>query len=95
MAEVRLPAALVTLFPGTPRRLTLPGATVREVIAALDAEAPGIRDRLVLGGAIREHLKIFVDGDLAAMDTVVGDRSLVQVILAVSGGSGVGAQAAG
>lgn len=86
MAEVRLPAALTTLFPGTPRRMTLPGATVREMIAALDAQAPGMRDRLVFDGAIREHLKIFVDGELASMDTSVDERSLVQVILAVSGG---------
>ena len=86
MAEVRLPGALTTLFPGTPRRLTLAGGTVREVIAALDAQAPGSRDRLVAGGAIREHIKLFVDGDLATLDTPVGPSSLVQVVLAVSGG---------
>jgi sulfur-carrier protein len=64
----------------------VPGETVRAVVAGLDAEAPGIRDRLLSGGAIREHLKIFVDGDLATLDTPLGPRSLVQVVLAVSGG---------
>lgn len=86
MAEVRLPAALTTLFPGLPRRLDVVGGSVREVVAGLDAQAPGIRDRLVSGGAIREHLKIFVDGELASLDTPLGPRSLVQVVLAVSGG---------
>ena len=86
MAEVRLPAALTDLFPGTPRRLQLPGDTVREIIAGLDAWAPGIRDRLVSGGAIREHLKIFVDGEPASLDTPVGPTSLFFVVLAISGG---------
>ncbi len=86
MAEVILPGALTTLFPGTPRRLDLPGECVADVIAALDAQAPGVRDRLTAAGAVREHIKLFVDGEAASLDTPVGPRSLVQVVLAVSGG---------
>ncbi len=87
MAEVRLPGALTTLFPGTPRRLALPGATVGDVLAALDREAPGMRDRLVVAGpAIREHIRVFVDGEPAGLDSPVAAGSTVDVVLAVSGG---------
>jgi len=87
MAQVRLPTALVTLFPGTPRRLELDGGTVGEVLAALDARVPGIHDRLLTGGpVIREHIRVFVDGEAAELGTPVSPRSAVEVVLAVSGG---------
>jgi molybdopterin converting factor small subunit len=87
MAEVRLPTALVALFPGTPRRLELPGATVGDVLASLDARVPGIHDRLLTAGPeIREHIRVFVDGEGADLRTPVTPRSSLDVVLAVSGG---------
>ncbi len=87
MAEVRLPGALVTLFPGTPRRMALPGATVREVLAALDERVPGMHDRLLTAGPeIRDHIKVFVDGEAARLGSPVAAASTVDVVLAVSGG---------
>ena len=56
MAQVRLPGNLVALFPGTPRRVEAEGATVREVLASLDARVPGMEDRLLTAGPqIRER----------------------------------------
>ena len=43
---VLLPAALLRLFPTCPRELTMQAATVRDMIAALDAHTPGLRDRI-------------------------------------------------
>ena len=87
MAQVRLPTALVTLFPGTPRRLVLPGETVAEVLASLEEQVPGIHDRLFTSRhSIREHIRIFVDGEAAELGTPVSPRSAVEVVLAVSGG---------
>jgi len=87
MATVVLPRSLVALFPGAERRLVVPGATVAEVIAALDVQVPGMADRLPAPGpAIREHLNVFVDGERAALDTSVGPGATVHVIPAVSGG---------
>ena len=87
MAEVMLPGNLLALFPGTPRRLSLDGATVGEVIRALDRRIPGMADRLLEAGpSIREHVNVFVDGDLARLDSPVGPASVVHVIPAVSGG---------
>ena len=87
MAQVHLPRSLVALFPGTPRQLEIAGATVADVIAALDAQVPGIRNRLLdAGPSIRTHLNIFVAGQRATLATVVPAGAVVHIIPAVSGG---------
>ena len=87
MAEVLLPRALAGLFPGTPRQLEIDAATVREVVAGLESRTPGMADRLLAAGPVlREYLRVFVDGEMADLGTPVRPGSLVQVILAVSGG---------
>ena len=87
MAQVNLPRSLVALFPGTPRRLDVRGSTVAEVIAALDAQVPGMRNRLVdAGPVIRTHLNVFVAGERATLATLVPPDAVVHVIPAVSGG---------
>lgn len=87
MAELILPAVVVQLFPGTPRHMELAGDTVRDVLAALDARVPGMADRLLTAGPeIREHIRVFVDTDLAGLDTPVPEGAVVRVVAAVSGG---------
>ena len=87
MALVHLPRSLVALFPGTPRRLEARGATVAEVIADLEAQVPGIRNRLLdAGPSLRTHLNVFVGGERASLATPVEPDSIVHVIPAVSGG---------
>jgi len=87
VATVVLPRSLVALFPGLERRCVVPGATVAEVIAGLEARVPGIGDRLLAAGpAIREHLNVFVDGERAGLTTPVAPDAVVHVIPAVSGG---------
>ncbi len=87
MATVVLPRSLVALFPGIERRWVVPGATVAEVIAALEERVPGMADRLLAGGSdIRAHLNVFVDGERATLATPVGPEAVVHVIPAVSGG---------
>jgi sulfur-carrier protein len=87
MADVHLPRSLVALFPGAPRRLNASGATVADVIADLDAQVPGIRNRLLdAGPSIRTHINVFVAGDRATLSTPVPADAVVHVIPAVSGG---------
>lgn len=87
MADVHLPRSLVALFPGAPRRLEAAGATVADVIADLDAQVPGIRNRLVdAGPTIRTHINVFVEGQRATLATPVPRGAVVHVIPAVSGG---------
>ena len=88
MAQVLLSRAILALFPHVPRPVVVEGSSVREVIAALDRGAPGIADRLLAAGpSIREHINVFVDGDVADLDTPVSPGSTVHVIPAVSGGA--------
>ena len=87
MADVHLPRSLVGLFPGTPRRLQARGATVAEVIADLEAQVPGIRNRILdAGPSLRTHLNVFVGGQRATLETAVAPDEVVHVIPAVSGG---------
>ena len=89
MAQVVLPRSLVALIPGAERRSEAAGATVAEVLAALDARWPGVLDRVCdPGPVLRQHLNVFVDGERAALSTAVADGATVHVIPAVSGGSG-------
>jgi molybdopterin converting factor small subunit len=86
-ALVTLPANLVRLFPGAVRQLELPASTVREMIDALDARWPGMRDRLCDSRpAIRRHINVFVEGRRATLDTPLAPGTEVTVLTAISGG---------
>jgi molybdopterin converting factor small subunit len=84
---VILPRSLVSLIPGTIRRSEVDADTVAEAIQALDAQTPGLRNRLVDSGPVlREHINVFVDGEQADLTTALRDGATVHVIPAVSGG---------
>ena len=86
-AEVTLCAALTRLFPGAPSRLSLRAATVAELLDKLDAEWPGMRDRVRdESPAIRRHMNVFVDGERAKLHTELRPGAKVFIITAVSGG---------
>jgi molybdopterin converting factor small subunit len=63
------------------------GDTVLELVRDLDTRVPGLANRVLdAGPSIRRHLNVFVNGDLAALDTPVPSGAQVHVIPAVSGG---------
>ena len=87
MATIVLPRSLIALFPAAPRRCEVEAATVAEAIDRLDELAPGMRNRILDSGpAIREHIKVFVDGTPATLQTALAVESTLHVIPAVSGG---------
>jgi molybdopterin converting factor small subunit len=87
VAHVILPRSLAAILPGLPRRATVDGATVAEVVAALDAAWPGVADRLLEPGpAIREHINVFVDGEPAVLATAIPEGATIHIIPAVAGG---------
>jgi molybdopterin converting factor small subunit len=87
VATVLLPRSLIALFPGAERRYDVSGQSVGELIAALDAAVPGMRERLVEAGPrLRPHINVFVDGSPADLATPVRPEATVHVIPAVSGG---------
>src|SRR4029077_9826878 len=50
VTDVRLPGTLTPLFPGLSRHVEVEASTVLEAIDRLEAEWPGLRDRLVAEG---------------------------------------------
>lgn len=84
---VKLAGALVHLFPGAPRVLNVHAATVSQMIDALDADWPGMGDRIRDSlPAIRRHMNVFVDGRRATLDTPLRPGTEVFVLTAISGG---------
>lgn len=87
VVRVRLPRALINLFPDAPPVVDLPVATVGEVIEQLEARWPGMRDRLCDSTpAIRRHINIFVDGRHATLATRLPPNTEVTILTAISGG---------
>jgi len=90
VATVRIPTQLRSLVGGA-SELTLDGATVGEVLAALDAAHPGFGERLFdENGKLRRFVNVFVDDEdlrfLQGVDTPLTEKSVVSIIPAVAGG---------
>jgi molybdopterin synthase sulfur carrier subunit len=84
---VVLPSALLRLFPGCQREPVVAATTVGEVIDALDARWPGMRDRLCDSTPkVRRHINIFVEGERATLQTPVSPDTVVFIMTAISGG---------
>lgn len=67
------------------------GATVRQALEAAFAIYPTVRGYLFDdGGALRQHVTVFVDGDVvrdrARLATPVGPEARIDVLQALSGG---------
>jgi molybdopterin synthase sulfur carrier subunit len=87
MAELRLPRTLTPLYSDLPRRVEVDAATVDDAIEKLEQRWPGLRDRLCEPGpALRQHIHVYVDRELASLDTPIDERSEVHVVAAISGG---------
>ncbi len=84
---MRLPALFAALFPGADRVVSLDGETVAELIDALEARWPGMRDRLCDSTpAVRRHINVFVDGRRSPLQAPVRPGADVFILTAVSGG---------
>ena len=84
---VKLHGALVQLFPTAPRRLEISASTVDELIDGLDAQWPGMRDRICDSTpAIRRHMNVFIDGERATLQTRLRLGDEVFILTAISGG---------
>ena len=87
MPVVWIPALMRELTGG---HTTVPvdGATVREVIAQLDALYPGMQERLCDGDRLRPSIRVAVDGVVTrvGLRQPVGAQSEVHFLPAVSGG---------
>ncbi|OYW25569.1 MAG: molybdopterin synthase sulfur carrier subunit [Methyloversatilis sp. 12-65-5] len=84
--KVLIPGALRSYTDAAEARAD--GATLAEVLAALDCQYPGIRFRIIdEQGRIRRHIRIFFDGE-QVLDTarpLPADGELI-IVQALSGG---------
>ena len=90
MPQVRFTRHLSVHFPGL-RDAEAEGATLAEVVAALDRRWPGLADYLVDDrGSLRPHVNLFVNDELLrdrkALADPVGPDDRVTVMQALSGG---------
>jgi sulfur-carrier protein len=87
---VRIPTPLRTVTGGQ-STAEVDGATVDEVIKALDAAHPGIGERVLdTDGKVRRFINVFVDDEdirfAQGLNTPVREGSNVSIIPAVAGG---------
>jgi sulfur-carrier protein len=87
MAIVIIPLLMRDLTQGQ-ARVEVPGRTVREVIAALDAQYPGAEARLCEGDALAGTLAVVVDGRLRRRGLFhrVTESSEIRFVPAIEGG---------
>lgn len=90
MVTVRIPTQLRNLS-GNAAEVKVEGATVADVLKALDAQHPGFGERLFEeSGALRRFVNVFVaDEDirfLQGIDTAVEEGTVVSIVPAVAGG---------
>ena len=88
--RVRIPTQLRPLAGGQ-SEVSVEGATVGEVLKALDAAHPGFQDRLFdESGTLRRFVNVFVDEEdvrfLNGVDTEVRAGQVISVVPAVAGG---------
>jgi molybdopterin synthase sulfur carrier subunit len=90
MAVVWIPALLQGLTGGQ-EQVSVSGATISEIVDQLEAQFPGVRERLVEKGELRPHIAVAIDGDVSpeGLDQAVRESSEIHFIPALSGGSGV------
>jgi molybdopterin converting factor small subunit len=87
---IRVPTTLRTLTGGV-ASVDVEGATLSEVLDALESAHPGFRDRLVDDdGELRRFVNVFVADDdvrfLDGLETPVPDGETVSIVPAVAGG---------
>lgn len=89
MATVWIPPLMRAMTSGA-ERVTVTGATVREVVAELDERFPGMAERLVDGNRIRPGLAVAINGVMShhGLREKVAPDSEVHFVPAIAGGQG-------
>jgi sulfur-carrier protein len=85
---VRIPTPLRS-YTGQLARVEATGATLREVLADLDRQFPGLQFRVVdEQGELRRHMRVFINEDVVRdLNNVLEKDDEVTLMQALSGGS--------
>ena len=88
--EVRIPTILRT-YTGGEKAVDASGDTLAALIDDLEANHPGIKDRLIEGADLRRFVNVYVNDEdvrfTGGLQTTVADGDQVVVLPAVAGGS--------
>jgi len=87
MPTIFIPTPLRNLTQGK-ASVAVSGPSVREAIESLEAEYPGVRDRLCEGDKVRPNISVFVNGQVShlKMRERLEEDSEVHFVIAISGG---------
>ncbi|MBI3861658.1 MAG: MoaD/ThiS family protein [Planctomycetia bacterium] len=87
MPRVFIPPLLRDTTGGV-EEIEVDGATVRQIIAALETRYPGIRDRLCAGDQLRPGLAVAVNGSVSTLGLLqkVASGAEVHFLPAIGGG---------
>ncbi len=88
--EVRIPTILRT-YTGGEKAVDANGSTLQELFADLEANHPGIGDRLLEDGELRRFINVYVNDEdvrfTGGLQTGLSDGDQVVVLPAVAGGA--------
>lgn len=86
---VSIPTILRT-FTNNARSVSASGATLGEVVSDLDAQFPGLADRLIEDSQLRRFVNVYVNDEdvrfLGSLETALSDGDTVTILPAVAGG---------
>ena len=87
MPTIFIPAPIRNLTTGK-ASVVVAGPSVREAIASLEAEYPGVKERLCEGERVRPNISVMVDGQIShlKMREKLREDSEVHFVIAISGG---------
>ena len=87
--EVRIPTILRT-YTGGEKAVDASGSTLIELIDDLEANHPGIKDRLIENGDLRRFVNVYVNDEdvrfIGGLEAELSDGDQVVVLPAVAGG---------
>jgi len=87
--KVEIPTILRPLTGGT-KSVDGEGTDLASLFVDLDSRHPGLRDRVVEGGALRRFVNVYLNDEdvrfLAGLDTALADGDVVTILPAVAGG---------
>ena len=87
--EVRIPTILRT-YTGGEKAVTADGASLSALIDDLEANHPGLKDRLIEDGDLRRFVHVYINDEdvrfIGGLDAELSDGDQVVVLPAVAGG---------
>ena len=87
--EVRIPTILRS-YTGDQKAVSAQGATLAAVIDDLDANHPGIKERLIEESGLRRFVNVYVNDEdvrfIGGLEAEISDGDQVVVLPAVAGG---------